>query len=295
MSLTAIETSGGLSRAQALATAAALERDSLHPLASAFRAHAEPGLVATEVLATAGAGVAGWVAGQHWRLGTAEFAGLPAGVHSDALHLSGPDGMAARFTLADSLREDAVAACAALRTLGVEVEVLSGDAPAAVARVAATLSITQWRARQTPQLKLAAVHRLQDEGRVVMMVGDGINDAAVLAGAQVSVAMADGAALAHAASDVVLTAPRLLALPELLLAARRARRITRQNLAWAIAYNAIGLLLAAIGWLPPWLAAVGMSVSSLAVTLNALRLAVPHGSQQAIARAPLAHVAGATR
>jgi Cu2+-exporting ATPase len=113
------------------------------------------------------------------------------------------------------------------------------------------------------------------------MVGDGINDAAVLAGAQVSIAMAEGAPLAHAVADVVLATPRLLALPGLFRAARDARRITRQNLSWAIAYNGIGLMLAAFGLVPPWAAAIGMSISSLAVTLNALRLAMPERKRMA--------------
>jgi Cu2+-exporting ATPase len=261
-----------LSRARALALGAALERESLHPLASAFRPHAVDTLVARAVRATGGGGVAGRIDGTDWRLGSAAFVG--AGDDAGrAVWLADAQGPVARFEVDDELRAGAVAAMAALRERGVALRILSGDAPEAVARIAATLGIEHWQARQSPQDKLAAIRKLQAEGRTVAMVGDGINDAAVLAGASVSVAMAEGAALAHAAADVVLATPRLQVLPSLLAAARDNQRVARQNLSWAVGYNTVGLLLAAVGLVPPWAAAIGMSVSSLAVTLNALRLA----------------------
>jgi Cu2+-exporting ATPase len=145
-----------------------------------------------------------------------------------------------------------------------------------------------------PQDKLDAVHALQARGCVVAMLGDGVNDAAVLAGADVSFAMAQGAPLAHANADVVLTAPRLAAVAATLRAARDARRVMYQNLGWAIAYNAVGLVLAALGFVPPWAAAIGMSVSSLAVTLNALRLAAPARPPAQVSIARHASPAGAT-
>jgi Cu2+-exporting ATPase len=273
----------GFPRERALAIAAALERESLHPIASALRPFADDAVVATDVRASAGAGVEGRIDGATWRIGSAAFAGA-GDRDGDAVWLGGPHGVVARLQLADEARPDAAPAIAALRALGVEVQVLSGDAPAAVGGIAAALGIGTWAARQSPSDKLAAVRALQASGRRVVMVGDGINDAAVLAGADVSVAMAEGASLAHAAADVVLAAPRLHALATLLAAARATQRIARQNLGWAAGYNAIGLLLAAFGLVPPWAAAIGMSVSSLAVTLNALRLAAP-----ARAARPAAH------
>lgn len=285
MRLVEARTEAGFPRDRALALAAALERESLHPIASALRPFADDAVVASAVRATAGAGVEGEVAGERWRIGNAAFAGAH-GADGETVWLAGPQGVVARFELADETRPDAVLAIAALRTLGVDVQVLSGDAPAAVARVAAALGIGAWRARQSPSDKLAAVRALQASGRRVAMVGDGINDAAVLAGADVSVAMAEGAALAHAAADVVLAAPRVNALATLIGSARATQRIARQNLGWAAGYNAVGLVLAAFGLVPPWAAAIGMSVSSLAVTLNALRLAAPARAPRAATEPP---------
>jgi Cu2+-exporting ATPase len=275
MRVVATRTERGFDATRALAIAAALERESMHPLASAFRAHEDPARVARAVLTTPGAGLRGDVDGRDWRLGSATFVGLGAADDLETVFLADADGVVARFAVADELRGDAQAAVQALESLGIKVELLSGDAPRAVGRTATTLGIARWRARQSPEDKLAAARKLQGAGHVVAMVGDGINDAAVLAAAQVSISMAEGAALAHSASDVVLASPRLGALPVLFEAARAARRVTRQNLAWAIAYNVVGLVVAALGLLAPWVAAVGMSVSSLAVTLNALRLAAP--------------------
>ncbi|MFO0043399.1 MAG: heavy metal translocating P-type ATPase [Pseudomonadota bacterium] len=295
MRLTGVRLLREVPRERVLAVAAALECDSLHPAASALRGFADENVVATSVRAVAGAGVEGTIDGEMWRIGSAAFA---AGAIDDegGVWLADARGAVARLDLGDEIRHDAAAALAALRALGVDLQVLSGDAPGPVGEVAARVGIGRWQARRAPQDKLAAIRALQAGGRRVAMVGDGINDAAVLAGADVSVAMAEGASLAHAAADVVLAAPRLGALPVLLAAARDTQRIARQNLGWAAGYNAIGLLLAAFGWVPPWAAAIGMSVSSLAVTLNALRLAAPGRAARSERWAPRAEpIAEATR
>jgi Cu2+-exporting ATPase len=152
------------------------------------------------------------------------------------------------------------------------VELLSGDDPRPVEEIAGQLDIAQARARCRPQDKLDHIRSLQAGGAVVAMVGDGVNDAPVLAGAQVSVAMGGGTQLAHATADMVLLSERLDHLADAVTMARRTLSVVRQNLAWALVYNLIALPLAMAGWVAPWMAAIGMSASSLLVVLNALRL-----------------------
>ena len=158
-----------------------------------------------------------------------------------------------------------------LLSRGLRVHLLSGDEPALVERIARQLGIAAWTGGATPQDKFDYVARLQADGRRVAMVGDGLNDAPVLARADASVAMGAGADAAQLQADVVLTADRLGALGEVLDVARGAMRLVRQNLGWALAYNAVALPAAALGWIGPWEAAIGMSASSFIVVLNALR------------------------
>lgn len=271
--LAEVESVDGMTRDAALAIAAALERDSGHPLAAAF---ADAGIAAppavTDLRSEPGHGVAGTVDGRAWRLGRAAWA---AGRDDDdAVWLGDGARAVARFVLRETPRADAAAALAALRAQGLRVALCSGDAEAPVARMAATVGIAadDVRARQTPEDKLAYVRTRQAAGEIVAMVGDGINDAPVLAGADVSLALADGAALAQRAADFVVTGGTLRRIPQAIALARRSRRIVRQNLAWALGYNLLALPLAATGQVTPWIAAIGMALSSLLVTLNALRL-----------------------
>ncbi|TYT25066.1 cadmium-translocating P-type ATPase [Luteimonas viscosa] len=264
-----VETFDGFARGDALAIAAALERDANHPLAAAF-AHAEAGLPAAGVRAVAGRGIEGEIAGRGWRLGRAEFA--CDGEDDGALWLGDGRAATARFTLRESIRADAPDALAALRGLGLRIHLASGDAAAPVSSLARALDIGEAHARQRPEDKLALVRRLQSEGRIVAMVGDGLNDAPVLAGADVSLAMDTGAALAQRAADLVMTGPTLMRIPAAVRLARRSRRVIGQNFAWALGYNLLAVPLAAAGLVTPWIAALGMAGSSLVVTLNALRL-----------------------
>lgn len=269
---------GELDSARALALATVLERDSTHPLAHAFRTEDAQGdddwlrpWRDARVSHLAGAGLEAHAGGQRLRLGHAAFA---AGRADDgAVWLGDGERALARFVIRDALRPDAAEALMALRALGLDCELLSGDGEMAVSEAAATLGITRFAARRTPEEKLARIRALQAQGRCVLMVGDGINDAPVLAGADVSVALHSGAALAHAAADFVLTAQRLVRVPQAVELARRTRATIRQNLAWALGYNLVAVCAAAAGLVAPWLAALGMAASSLGVTLNALRLA----------------------
>jgi Cu2+-exporting ATPase len=264
----------GIDATHAQALAAALERDSTHPLAQAFRDDASTR--AEAVTLHAGEGVEGRVDGRRLRIGRAGFA---AGRDDDgAVWLGDGDQPLARFVLEQAPRADAADALRALQAQGIASEVCSGDGHEAVARLADALGIEARSARQSPEDKLAHVRELQARGEVVAMVGDGINDAPVLAGADVSLALADGAAIAQRAADLVVTGGQLQAIPRAIALARRTRRVVRQNLAWALAYNAVALPLAATGQVTPWMAALGMAGSSLLVTLNALRLARPAGA-----------------
>ncbi|MFN2309637.1 MAG: heavy metal translocating P-type ATPase [Gammaproteobacteria bacterium] len=272
----------GCDRARCLALAAALERGSEHPIARVFAAQAVPALAVRDSHATPGYGVEGWIDGRHYRIGT------PAHSSADALRevvataarrpdaslvvLGDDAGALALFVLSDRLREDAPAAIAALKAQGLEIQLLSGDGEAPVRRVAEALGIAHSTGRLSPEGKLERIRALQREGAVVAMVGDGVNDAPVLSAAQVSVAMAGGTELAQASADMILLSERLTHLPVAIDTARATLRIIRQNLYWALGYNAVALPVAAAGLLTPWLAVLGMSASSLLVVLNSLRL-----------------------
>ncbi|KFN47944.1 heavy metal translocating P-type ATPase [Arenimonas metalli] len=266
--LASAEAMDGGDAAPWLRIAAALERDAGHPIAAAFLRADAP--AASALRAHPGQGIAGFVEERPYRLGRADFAAARA--DDGALWLGDGARAFARFTLEDPPRADAAAAIAALRMQGLAPRILSGDGHAAVARVAGSLGVEAHAARQSPEQKLAAVRALQADGHRVLMLGDGINDAPVLAGADVSLAMADGAPLAHRAADLVLTGSSLVRVPQAVALARRTQRVIRQNLGWALAYNLVALPFAALGWVTPGLAALGMAASSLVVTANALRL-----------------------
>lgn len=259
-----------LSLQQSLAMAAALEQAAGHPLAMAFSAHQNAAVRAEDVKVHPGLGVEGIVDGHSVRIGQAPFA---CGGADDADLWLSIDGRAvASFRCQDASRADAQAACAALRGRGIALSLASGDATHAVVAMAEHCGIEDWRARQQPDAKRAWLQTLQQQGKVVGMMGDGINDAPVLAAAHVSIAMGSGAALAHRSAQIVLLHGRLAALAEGIAIARRSEAVLRQNLFWAIAYNLLALPFAAAGMVTPLQAALGMTASSLLVTLNALRI-----------------------
>jgi Cu2+-exporting ATPase len=269
-----IELGGALDESECLAIAAALERGSEHPIARAILARAGASVrlfAVADVVAAPGAGIEALVQGVRYRIGTPAFCGVEEGGSSDVV-LAASDGLLARFTLQDRVRDDAMALIGSLTAAGRHVHLLSGDAPGVVDAVADGLGMERRRARASPEAKQAYLRELQREGRVVAMVGDGINDAPVLAQADVSVAMASGAHLAQARADAVLVSNRLSDLAEAILLSRKAIRIVRQNLLWATLYNAVAIPAAVAGFVTPWIAGIGMSGSSLAVVLNALRL-----------------------
>jgi Cu2+-exporting ATPase len=272
----------GVNRAQALALAAALARDSLHPvsraLVDAARAEGSGSSGETPVLAAleevAGQGVKARLANGHEvRLGSAAFCGVPVTNGSGpSSHLSDGKGWLASFHFREDARDDAQASVAALKDDGVRVRLLSGDRPDAAARLGALLGIDDARGGCLPDDKLAVMQQAQAEGATVAMVGDGLNDGPVLAGANVSFAFGRSVPLARAQADFVVLGDRLSLIPACRAKARRTMQIVRQNLGWAAAYNAIGVPLAMMGWVSAWLAGLGMAASSLLVVVNALRL-----------------------
>ncbi len=267
--------------ARCLELAAALEAGSIHPLAAALRRAAkESTLRAAGLLSVPGRGVAGTIGGVHYRLGSAGFAGaagpedvaLAGPADASSVFLGREGVLLARFELADALRADAADVVRRFQRRGQSVILLSGDHRSVADGVARQVGIDTALGGQLPADKLAYVRDLQQRGAVVAMVGDGINDAAVLSGADVSFAMGGGAALAQLHADCVLLSGRLASLLDAATTSARAMRVVRQNLLWASIYNALAIPAAAVGLLNPWLCAVGMSLSSALVIVNALRL-----------------------
>jgi Cu2+-exporting ATPase len=265
------QTFAGVDAAEALHLAAALERGMHHPLASAFRLHDDARMVA-QVRLISGQGVEACFAGRKLLLGTGPLAAERP--DDGALWLGDGATPLARFELRELPRADAAPALQRLSESGLQLHLFSGDASSAVERFVAALGIplASSAGRLSPDDKLARVRALQAQGACVAMVGDGINDAPVLAGADVSIAVAGGTALAQHSADLVLLHPSLLRIADARHIARRTRRICHQNFAWAIGYNLVALPLAALGLVRPWAAVLAMVASSLTVTLNALRL-----------------------
>ncbi len=254
------------------AEAASLAAWSQHPLARALAAGLPASVRAwREVEERAGQGLRALDEdGVEWRLGSAAWTGAAA--RDDVqVWLARGGQVLAGYRFDETVREGAAQAVAALREAGVRLTLLSGDAPARAERLAERLGIAEVIAQATPEAKLAALAAAQRPGAPVGMVGDGVNDAPVLARADVSLAMGQGALVARAQADAVIVSNRPLDIVRAQTTARKAMRIVRQNLVWAALYNALAIPLALVGALPPWAAGLGMAGSSLLVVLNALR------------------------
>ena len=256
--------------------ALALATRSTHPLSAALASSlAAMPLAMRRVEERAGQGLEGEDdQGRRWQLGSAAWLAPDMSLPDDARAVLALDGRpVAKVVRPETLREDAAPALAALAAQGLPATLLSGDRDARVQAMAGRLGITQAVGDASPEDKLAAVQAAQAAGHRVLMVGDGVNDAPVLARADVSLAMGHGALVARAQADAVVVSGRWHDVLRARLTAVRTLAIVRQNLVWAVAYNAIGIPRAVIGWLPPWAAGLGMAASSLTVVLNALRAA----------------------
>lgn len=282
MQIMNIRVSDALSPAQAITMAAMLAEHSWHPVSKAIVQHAAEQAPLTKaesqalplinkVNEIAGGGLLAESNQGQLRLGSAKFCSLatqPLFTHSE-VYLSNAQGWLATFTLAEEVKPEATAVVQTLKQMGLTMMLLSGDQPAAVVRVAEQVGIASAQALATPQSKLAQLSSLQATGHRVLMVGDGLNDGPVLAQADVSIAMGKSVPLAQSKSDFVVQSGALMLLPTLLLQAHNTMRIVKQNLLWAAAYNALCVPLAIMGYLPAWLAGLGMATSSLVVIVNA--------------------------
>ena len=277
LTLRAIRSLGPLGSDDCLSLAAALESRSEHPIARAF---GSTPLMADDVLSTPGLGLEGRVGTRRLRIGQADFvcalSDSPVPSMPDEpgqwLLLGDETQALAWLVLDDRLRDDAATLVRACKQRGWKTLLLSGDSSPMVASVAEQLGIDEARGSLRPDDKLQILQQLRAQGHKVLMLGDGINDVPVLAAADISVAMGSATDLAKTTADAVLLSNRLQALVQAFTLARRTRRVILQNLWWAALYNGLMLPFAALGWITPLWAAAGMSVSSLIVVLNALRL-----------------------
>ncbi|WP_417662859.1 heavy metal translocating P-type ATPase [Pseudomonas sp.] len=277
LTLSAIHPLATIDSDSCLALAAALENRSEHPIAKAFGRATQ---AAEQVDSFPGQGLQGSIAGRQLRIGQAAFvcelsgAAVPPipGENGQWLLLGDEQGPLAWFVLDDRLRADASDLITTCKTRGWQVLLMSGDSSPMVAQIAAQLGIEDARGGMTPDDKLAALNVLHQNGRRVLMLGDGVNDVPVLAGSDISVAMGSATDLAKTSADAVLLSNRLGSLIDAFKLAQRTRRIIIENLIWAALYNGLVLPFAAFGLITPLWAAVGMSISSLLVVLNALRL-----------------------
>lgn len=280
----------GTDEAFVLAVAQALEQQSEHPLARAILNHRVsdgmiPDIRVGQRLNHVGEGVGAQLTvdgeTQVWALGRAAYVAKIAGEppqdeqsseSGSAVYLGNQLGFQAVFYLQDPLKEGAEEVVRKLKRQHLTLHLLSGDRETAVAETARALGIAHYRAQAMPEDKLEYVKALQKEGKKVLMIGDGINDAPVLAQADTSAAVAGGTDIARDGADIVLLNEDLNTVPHMLVQAGRTRQIIRQNLSWASAYNIIAVPLAVLGYVQPWIAALGMSFSSLVVLGNAMRL-----------------------
>jgi Cu2+-exporting ATPase len=283
MAIGRVDVRTGISVAQAVQMAAALAAHSLHPVSKALLAasYLPPYQTATwscdSVREQVGQGLeANAVQGgrsELLRLGSRAFCGLNATPENGTrVHLSDAQGWLASFEMHEQLRPEAAQAVTALIQAGLQVHLLSGDGQDSVQRIARTAGIQNAQGACSPDDKLAALRAMQEKGHKVLMVGDGLNDGPVLAGAHASVAFGQAVPLAQAQSDFVVQGERLLSVVHAVQLARKAMSVVRQNLWWALLYNAACVPLAVAGLLPAWLAGLGMASSSLVVIVNALRL-----------------------
>lgn len=265
-----------ITQTQALALAAALESTSLHPIARAFEPYRADDVRVDNGRNFAGCGIEGVINQQHFIIGSADFIHQRLGIDcppstQQCVYLSRDNQLIASFELIDSIRPDALVTVNKLRGSGCNVSIASGDSSAHVDEIAQAMGITNVHKALKPQDKLRLIQHLQQTQQVAMF-GDGINDAPVLAGANLSVAMGSGAAITKNSADLILLSDQLARFTDAMAIAKLTDKIIKQNLLWALGYNLFIIPLAVTGHVLPYIAAIGMSASSLIVVANSLRL-----------------------
>jgi Cu+-exporting ATPase len=290
MAVVGVHVAHGFDEKDVLARAAAVEAGSEHPIARAIAEHGSPvHTSATGFRSVAGGGASAsvddvlvsvgkidWLSSSHGALSSQLRTVAEAEQHKGrtVVGVGWNKKIVALICVADTVRDDSAASIARLRELGLEPIMVTGDAPATAATIAAQVNITHVESHVSPEGKVAFIADLQARGHRVAMVGDGINDAAALARADIGLAFASGTDLAIIASDITLVRNTLSAATDAIVLSRRTLSIIRGNLFWAFAYNVVTIPLAAAGFLNPMLAGAAMAFSSLFVVLNSLRLRV---------------------
>jgi Cu2+-exporting ATPase len=289
----AIQHKAGLSEASALALAAAVARHSFHPVSralfSAYQAQQQTALAMEldGIQETIGAGVSASIKnftandafnqpdlinGQ-LKFGSSKFCGVNEdNQHTQQVHLADNNGWLASFTLQEAIKPHAAQTIQQLKDAGINIELLSGDRSDAVENTAKEIGISHYQSGCNPEDKLVRLQTLKQQGKKVLMVGDGLNDGPILASAHVSIAMGKGVPLTLAHADYIFLNGDISQIPYLIRHAKHTMKIIKENIAWAIVYNLISIPLAFFGILSAWLAGLGMAVSSLIVVVNALRL-----------------------
>ncbi len=273
--------------ADMLENAARLALSSRHPLAAAVAREARERRPVEGAIEEPGRGVRGIIDGAQARLGSPAFCGMEQaaafGAPGTSVIAFAHGGRRALLAVRQKLRDDAAQIARALAARGLTLHIFSGDRPDAVAPIAAALGVPDWRGGMNPAEKIAAIAALKAQGRRVLMVGDGINDAPALAAAHVSLSPISAAHIAQSQADALFLGERLAPVLDAVRIAQRARRLMQQNLWLAVIYNAVAVPIAMAGYVTPLIAALAMSGSSLLVTLNALR-----GASYGVRRAPQA-------
>ena len=272
--LTNIKSDSEMSEDELLHTATSLEQHSTHPIASAFKLNRDK-IQFDKTKNHIGLGISGWIGDDSYKIGSAKFT-QQTSTASDGkdivVYLTKNSQLIARFYIQDEMRDNVATTLDYIAESGLAVTLLTGDSQNNTDKVTEGLAITNKKTSQSPESKLAYINEQQANNKMMLMVGDGVNDAPVLSAATVSGAMGEGSDLAKNSADVVLLTTDFIAMKYMLATAKKTYKIIKQNLMWALGYNSLILPLAISGSVPPYIAVIGMSLSSLLVIGNSLRL-----------------------